>query len=115
MAKKNKNNETAEKKSITKFFAFWAMAISAIMYIFGGIINIIINGIKDLGGTELGKTLSSLSGVAVFFGNIALIIAIAVPAHGYVKGKKQGWKLFYWIALAVFVLGVVFGLVSSFI
>ena len=116
MAKKKKTTTRArEKRDLTKFCAFWALTISAFMYIFGGLINLIIKGVKDLGGTRTADVLLSLSGIAVFLGNIALIIAIAIPAYGYIRGKKKGWKVTYWVALAVFVLGVVFGLICNWI
>lgn len=108
-------SENGQKRDLTKFCAFWALAIASFMYIFGGLISLIINAVDSLGGTKAAHVLSTISNVTSFLGNIALVIAIALPAYSYVSGKKKGWKIFYWVALAVFVLGIVFGLISSII
>ena len=49
-----------------------------------------------------------------FLGNIALIIAVAIPAWQFVKYRSTGWKVVYWIALVGFALGAVLGLLSGF-
>ena len=117
MSKNNTNNASPAKdrNNLTKFCAFWALAISAFMYIFSGLIDFIIRKVENLGASKTGEFLSTLSGITRFLGNIALIIAIAIPAYAYVRNKKKGWKICYWIALVIFGLGVVFGLISNWI
>ncbi len=38
---------------------------------------------------------------------IALLIAVAIPAYDYVRGKKQGWKIAYWAALVAYICGII--------
>lgn len=98
MAKKAKYTEAERKNDLTKFCAFWALAISAVMFVVGGVISFV--GLGEIGAIFdlLAKT--------------ALVVAIAIPAYKYVRSKKKGWKIFYWIALAIYVFGVVFGVIS---
>ena len=58
--------------------------------------------------------INSIISVFTFLGNIALIIAVAIPAWQFVKYRSTGWKVVYWIALVGFALGAVLGLLSGF-
>ena len=51
--------------------------------------------------------------ILTLLGNIAIIIAIALPAWRYVSGKSKGWKVFYWIMLVVFAFGIVLGMLGG--
>lgn len=97
----------------TEICAFWAMVISGFAYLFGGILNFLINTIKSLNGTHTAALLGQIYHVATFLGNIALIVAIAIPAWQFVKYKGTGWKVVYWIALVGFALGAVLGLIGA--
>ena len=46
---------------------------------------------------------------------IALLVAIAIPAYDWVKYKKTAWRVTYWIALVIYVFGVVFGIIKVYI
>lgn len=109
MGKKN-NNETSGNKGFTKFCAYWALAIAAFTYLFGGLLNLIIETVNHL-SSATAASLRTASEIVTLLGTIALVVAVALPAHGYVRGKKKIWKIIYWIALSVFVLGVVFNLI----
>ena len=121
MAKKsNQNNQSTQKKtvvrrtvvtngSIVRTCAFWGMAVAAVLYIVSGLINFIA---KYTGG--LGATLQAVVGIITLLGNIAVIVAIALPAYGYVSGKNRNWRAAYWVFLIIFVLGVVFGAIPTF-
>ena len=116
MAKKNKTTTVTvakEKRDMTKFCAFWSMALSAILYIASGVINFIKWFSKNI-DQDVVATLGKVSGILLFVGNLALVIAIAIPSYSYVSRKAKGWKIFYWIALAIFVLGVVFNVLPAF-
>lgn len=99
----------------TEICAFWAMVVSGFAYLFGGIIHLLINTIRSLNGTHTAAILNQIYNVATFLGNIALIVAIAIPAWQFVKYKGTGWKVVFWIALIGFALGAVLGLVGAFI
>ena len=82
-----------ERVDLTKFCAFWGMAIAAIMYICSGVISLIINFVNKL-SSETANALSLTVSIFTLLGNIAMIIAIGLPAYGYVRGKTKGWKIF---------------------
>lgn len=103
-----------EKTDLTKFCAFWGMAIASIMYICSGVINFSIKLIGKI-SPETESVLNQTVGIFQLLGNIAIIIAIALPAYGFVRGRGKGWKIFYWIALVIFALGVVFGMIARFL
>ncbi|MDE6868197.1 MAG: hypothetical protein K2J83_03535 [Clostridia bacterium] len=110
MAKRNKAYR--EKVDLTKFCAFWGMAIAAILYICSGVLNLIIRFVGSI-SSETAGVLSQAVSIITLLGNIAIIIAIGLPAYGFVRGKSKGWKIFYWVALVIFALGVVFGMIST--
>ena len=63
-----------------------------------------------------GKTAGILSNIVTIFtllGNIAIIVAIAIPAWRYVSHKSKGWKIFYWIMLVVFAFGCILGMLGG--
>ena len=91
--------------SIIKTCAFWGMAVAAVLYLVSGIIALI----DKFAGTSL----SQIVGIFSLLGNIAIIVAIALPAYTYVSGRNKNWRIMYWILLAVFVLGVVFGAIPT--
>ncbi|MDE5942628.1 MAG: hypothetical protein K2H30_00275 [Clostridia bacterium] len=111
MAKRNSAHR--ERVNLTTFCAFWGMAIASIMYICSGVINLLIKFVDSISSKTAG-VLSQTVSVFTLLGNIAMIIAIGLPAYGFVRGRTKGWKVFYWIVLIIFALGVVFGMISSF-
>ena len=92
----------------TEVFAFWGMVIAGFSHVFGAIFNSIVEFTSKISSNSaalLAKTASTL----IFLGNIALFIAIVLPAYQFVKYKTKGWRIFYWIAVTLFVIGVLFG------
>lgn len=63
---------------------------------------------------NVARILNRIADICTLLGNIALLVAIALPAYQFVKYKTKGWKVFYWIAFALFLVGVVFGVVLDF-
>lgn len=98
MAKKKVVKRSATTTDVVKVCAFWGLAVSAVLYVVGGIFKFF-------------KILGSLVGILNMLGSIALAIAVAIPAYRYVQGKKKAWKVFYWIALIIYVLGVVLSII----
>ena len=82
----------------TEICAFWGMIIAS------------VNDISH----DVASILSLVSNIMSLLGSIALLVAIAIPAWQYVKYRSKGWKVVYWIALVVYVLGVGFGMLSAF-
>ena len=87
----------------TELCAFWGMVVAAFTHFFGGLFHAIVK-IFDVKGV-----LTSVANICQLLGNIALLVAIALPAYQLVKYRTKGWKTFYWISLVLFILGVGFG------
>lgn len=106
--KKTTTKSTTSNGEILRFCAFWGMAVAAVLYLISGLIACIAQWTG-----EVGATLQRICGIISLLGSIAIVIAIAFPAYSYVRGKSKTWKILYWIFLAVFLLGVVFGAIPS--
>ena len=97
----------------TEICAFWGMIIASVSYIFSGLFRFLVNWINDI-SHDVASILGLVSNIMSLLGSIALLVAIAIPAWQYVKYRSKGWKVVYWIALVVYVLGVGFGMLSAF-
>lgn len=97
----------------TEVCAFWGMVIAAVAYIFSGLFNFLVNWINKM-SADVANVLNMIAGITQLLGSIALLVAIAVPAWQYVKYRSKGWRVCFWIALVVYVLGVGFGMLSVF-
>ena len=101
--------------SWTEICAFWAVVISGFAYLFGGIFKLIVSFIKDdLHGNNTANILNSIYHIFTFLGNLALIVAVAIPAWNYVKYRAVGWKVVFWIGLIGFAFGAVLGMLGGF-
>ena len=90
--------------TLTEICAFWGMVVAAITHFLGGLFHALVR-LFDIGGI-----LSSVANICQILGNVALIVAIALPAYQYVKYRTKGWRIFYVIALVMFILGVGLGI-----
>lgn len=95
-----------------EFCAFWAIVISGFSYLLGGLIRLILSFLKDVAPKTV-NMINSVIGIFTFLGNLALIIAVAIPAWQFVRYRRVGWKVVYWIALIGFALGAVLGMLGS--
>lgn len=91
----------------TEICAFWGMVIAGFTKFFGGVFKATLEWIVKEGAAH--DILIKIHNTLSFLGDIALLIAIAVPAYQFVKYKSKGWRVFYWIAFAIFVVAVIFG------
>lgn len=80
--------------------AFIALALSAILLLVGPILTWIL---KNTGSM---RVMSIISMVAQF----CLLFALAIPAWYYVRGKRRGWRVFYYVVLVIYVAGAICGL-----
>ena len=100
MAKKKKdNNRPASRVTLVDLLAFIALAAAAILLLIGPILRWILT---ETGG---GVILQVLNVLAMY----CLLAAIAIPAWYFVRHKRKVWKIFYFIFLAVYILGTIFG------
>lgn len=98
MSKKD-TTHTSERRSFTKFCAFWGIVIAVALLIITAIFN------------AIGGSLGILGSLFDLIAKIALIVAVAFPAYDYVKGKTKAWKIIYWIALVLYIVCIVLGFV----
>ncbi|MDE5897230.1 MAG: hypothetical protein K2H43_05395 [Clostridia bacterium] len=97
---KRQRTESAARNSFIKACSFIGILISAVLYLVGGILS------------WFGGSLGSLGSWMNLIASIALLIGVAFPAWDFVKYKKKLWRIVYWVALVVYIVGVVFGIVS---
>ncbi len=89
--------EAAAKRSLVKLCAFIALFLSAVIFVFGGL----------FAGSKAGTILDLIA-------KIALLIGIAFPAYDYARSLNKTWKIIYWIALVIYILGCTFGVLKGF-
>lgn len=95
-----RTTKTYSANRIIRVCAYFALMIASAIFLFSGLV-------RWLDWSALSKIVSILDIV----GKILLIIGIAIPAYDFTIGKKSIWKILYWIALVVYVLGCVFGII----
>lgn len=92
--------ETLSAGALVRVCAYCALVIAAAIFLFNGIVNVL-----DI--SVLKKLMSTLN----FVGQILLAVGIAIPAYDYTCGKRVIWRVVYWAALLVYLLGCVFGVI----
>lgn len=97
MAKKTKKSTSTN--DFMRACAYFALIIAAALYLTTGLLNYF-----DISGFD--SVLSALNLVA----ELCLAIGIAFSAYEFTCGKAVVWRVLFWIALIVYVLGCVFGI-----
>ena len=93
----------------TEVCAFWGMVVAGLTRFFGEFFKSMVKWV--FGGTSGETFMYQAAHVLSLLGNIALVVAIALPAFQFVRFKPQGWRVFYWIMFTLFLISVVFGYV----
>lgn len=86
--------------SVIRACTYFALVIAAALFLFNGLVQFLNIAV-----------LNSLASAFNLIGKILLVIGIAFPAYDYTCGKKQAWRVLFWVALAIYVLGCVFGVI----
>ena len=94
------SSETLSAGALVRVCAYCVLVISACIFLFNGVVNLL-----DI--SVLKKFMSALN----FVGQILLAVGLAIPAYDYTCGKRVIWRVVYWIALLVYLLGCVFGVI----
>lgn len=94
MAKNKDITEAKQRSDLTKFCAFWGITLAALMFVVSGILQI-IDSLLNLQSNEMYYCITALD----FISKLALLVAVGIPAYGYVRKKKSGWKITYIIAI----------------
>lgn len=105
MAKKNRNNGNGNRTDwwpIVKMCAYIAMAVAAVAAILS-----FIFGLLSYCGVRIDWA-GRVTGICNTIAQIALIIAVVIPAYHYAVGSKNAVvKAFFWVAVIFLVLGLV--------
>lgn len=91
-----KESTVRERNYFVKLCAFLGLFLSAVLFVMSGFFSGQVNAILDL------------------VARLSLLVAIAVPAYSFVRGRHVAWKVVYWIVLVIYVLGCVFGVLHGF-
>ena len=100
--KPKKEHSATHTSWLINILAFLALSAAALLLLVGPIVRGLVE--KTDGGVG-GQVLQILNVVAMY----CLLGAIAIPAWHFVRGKRRGWKVFYFIMLVVYILATVFG------
>ncbi len=98
-----------EKKTASNYprwvcgFAFFALALAALLLLTGPIIDWIL---KETDSTGIKDILNMVS-------QYCLLAAIALPGWFFVRHKRIGWKIAFFIFLTVYVAGTICGITIS--
>lgn len=105
MKKKEKEASQEEKNKpkkisrgmLSKFCAFWGITFAALLFLVNGILQIIMKySVNELNG--IGDWILGID----FVSKLLLLIAVGVPAYGYVSNKKTFWKIIYILAITFY-------------
>ncbi len=87
---------TTGKGWLLRACSYFALVVAAFLFLFGKLFSGQVQSILDL------------------IANLCMLVGIGIPAYDYTRGKKIAWRIIFWIALAVYVLGCVFGVIKAF-
>ena len=99
MATKKTTTTTTTRRTVNgkswllRAASYFALIISAFMFLFGGIFS------------------GTVRTVFTLIGQLCILIGIGIPAYDYTRGKKLAWRIVYWVALAVYILGCILGVI----
>lgn len=90
-----------ERVDFVKVCAFWGILFAALVMF----INFII-ALLNFCGISI-SAFSTINGILNILSMVALLIAVAFPAYNYVRGKGRNWRIVYWIALVMYICGII--------
>ncbi len=88
-----------ERYTVTKFCSFFALAAAAILMLIGPLLRWLLD---NTGGAVVMQVLNMVA-------QYCLLVAIAIPAWYFVRVRGKGWKIAYFLFLAIYVAGTVLG------
>ena len=91
---RRRSSGTVTETQFLRGISYFALVIAAFMFLFGGL---------------FGKA----SAILNLIGQLCVLIGIGIPAYNYSRYKSTAWRVIFWIALAVYVFGCVFGVIHS--
>ena len=86
--------------SLVNVLAFCALAAAAILLVIGPILKWIL---ENTGGAVVMQALNLVS-------QYCLLAAIAIPGWFFVRGKRKGWQIAYFVFLVIYIAGTILGM-----
>lgn len=102
--KKRVRTEHTAQINFVHLCAFLALMATAILLLVGPIIQWILQNTNSM------VILRALNMIAQF----CMLVAIALPAWYFVRGKSKGWKIAYWVFLAIYIAATILGVCVKF-
>ena len=102
MAKRQKRTTSSTSTwDIVKFCAYVAMVIAAV----AAMLTFVFGLLKACGVTV--SWAGRVTGICSMIAQIALIVAVIIPAYHYMRPKSAVVRAFFWVAVIFLVLGLV--------
>lgn len=103
MAKKTRRTTSGSTSTwdIVKFCAYVAMVIAAVAAML-----VFVFGILDKCGVHVDWA-GRVTGICSMISQIALIVAVIIPAYHYMRPKGAVVRAFFWVSVIFLVLGLV--------
>ena len=104
MAKKTRKtttNRTTSVWDIVKFCAYVAMVIAAIAAMLAFVFGLLAKLDVHIGWA------GRVTGICNTVAQVALIVAVIIPAYQYMRSKSAVVRAFFWVAVIFLVLGLV--------
>ncbi|MCD8286871.1 MAG: hypothetical protein LUD50_06585 [Clostridia bacterium] len=105
MARRERPAEARERRDMQKTCAFWGLAIAAVLFVVAAVMGMIDKWV------DVPQVFTTIMNIFNIVSKVAILLAVALPAYAYVRGRKRGWRIFYWVALIIYALCVVFDVV----
>lgn len=99
--RKNTNSNTTSNYDIIKFCAFWGLVIAACAALLS-----FVFGLLHACGIDIAWA-GRVTGICNTISQVAMLVAIILPAYRYVRGKSTVYKAFFWVAVILLILGLV--------
>ena len=84
------------EKNVLSFLSFFALLIVAIL--------IFVNKLLPIVGINVG---GSLFDILSTIKEVFILIVVGISAYSFVANKNKTWKIVFWVAILLFVAGVV--------
>ncbi len=97
--KKTTTRSSSETTGFTRVCAFIALTASAILMLIGPIVKWLLDSIN-------GSVVMQVLNMAAQY---CLLVAIAIPAWAFVRGRSKGWKIAYFVFLAIYIASTILG------
>ena len=104
MAKRTTKTKTTTRTrtySIPTLCAFWGIVLSGVAMFIGFFVKLL-----EICGVTISWA-NTLMGICSMISMVALLIAVAIPAYNFVKGKSRTWKIIFYASLLLYIWGII--------